>query len=275
MMKRLWEQLQEKGLDPDQYAEGSDIRRLLEADASSIDRVVHQIAADPEHGFFNADGTNVLISSDSHMTINADGNIQLDDIVKASEDAPTTPVYHFETSAVSDAPPLPVEESIVASDDSVLRDNEGNVVYDGEGNPVHTGTYEPLASETPVPVESATQPEVLGAGVPEAQTFFTKIDNIKINPEVPGIYEAQDALTGERYLAAFGGNDEARFSLIQDYLMHPGNQGQSIRFAHEVSSLTGSQIKVDEIGAGTTSGHTSWFLDFFKNRYHHHPQTLS
>ena len=154
--------------------EGSDIRRLLEADASSIDRVVHQIAADPEHGFFNADGTNVLISSDSHMTINADGNIQLDDIVKASEDAPTTPVYHFETSAVSDAPPLPVEESIVASDDSVLRDNEGNVVYDGEGNPVHTGTYEPLASETPVPVESATQPEVLGAGVPEAQTFLRK-----------------------------------------------------------------------------------------------------
>ncbi len=194
MMKRLWEQLQEKGLDPDQYAEGSDIRRLLEADASSIDRVVHQIAADPSHGFFNADGTNVLISSDSHMTINADGNIQLDDMVKASEDAPTTPVYHFETPAVSDAPPLPVDESIVASDDSVLRDNEGNVVYDGEGNPVHTGTY-----ETP-----------LG----------TNEFGLTIPADEPHIY----ADSGNTRLFVYGGSSAEQAETIQKYLAaHPND----------------------------------------------------
>ena len=133
-MKRLWEQLQEKGLDPDQYAEGSDIRRPLEADASSIDRVVHQIAADPSHGFFNADGTNVLISSDSHMTINADGNIQLDDIVKASEDAPTTSAYYLERGRLFPTPPLlRLKKVLPPQGDSVLRDSEGNVVHDGEG----------------------------------------------------------------------------------------------------------------------------------------------
>jgi hypothetical protein len=116
MAKRLWEQLQEKGLDPSQYAEGSDIRRLIEADASSIDKVVHQIAADPEHGFYNADGTNVLITLDSHMTINADGNIQLDDAVKAPEDAPVTPSYPPAGDAQVDAIPQeaspPIEHAV-------------------------------------------------------------------------------------------------------------------------------------------------------------------
>lgn len=105
MAKRLWEQLQEKGLDPNQYAEGSDIRRLLEADASSIDKVVHQIAADPEHGFYNADGTSVRITLDSHMTINADGDLQLDGAVKAPEGAPVTPPYPPVEDAQVDATP--------------------------------------------------------------------------------------------------------------------------------------------------------------------------
>lgn len=105
MAKRLWEQLQEKDLDPNQYAEGSDIRRLLEADASSIDKVVHQIAADPEHGFYNADGTSVRITLDSHMTINADGDLQLDGAVKAPEDAPVTPSYPPAGDAQADVIP--------------------------------------------------------------------------------------------------------------------------------------------------------------------------
>lgn len=96
MMKRMWEQLQGKGLDADQYPEGSDIRQLLEADAGSIDKVVHQLAADPDHGFFNADGTSVQIDPGAHMTIDADGDINLGDAVHASPDSATTPEYHPE-----------------------------------------------------------------------------------------------------------------------------------------------------------------------------------
>ena len=103
MMKRLWEGLPED-LDANKFPEGSDIRRLLEADASSIDRVVHQIAADPSHGFYNADGTNVRIELGSRMTINADGNIQLGDAVKAPEGAPTTPAYPPEGVGCSTPP---------------------------------------------------------------------------------------------------------------------------------------------------------------------------
>ena len=98
MLERVWDQLQGKHLDASQYAEGSDIRRLLEADAQSIDGVVHRIAMNPEHGFFNADGTSVRINMDSQMTINAEGNIELDGAVKAPDNAPTTPVYHPEVS---------------------------------------------------------------------------------------------------------------------------------------------------------------------------------
>lgn len=101
MVKRLWEELQTKHLDPSRYAPDSDVHRLLTTDANSIDKVVHQIAADSSHGFFNADGTSVRINLDSHMTVNADGNIQLDDMVKAPEGAPTTPPYHPETPVLA------------------------------------------------------------------------------------------------------------------------------------------------------------------------------
>lgn len=191
MMKRLWEELPED-LDANKFPEGSDIRRLLEADASSIDRVVHQIAADPSHGFYNADGTSVRIELGSQMTVNADGNIQLDDIVKAPEDAPTTSAYHPEGPSVSEVPPLSAEETIAVPDDSFLRDNEGNVVYDGEGNPVHTGTY-----ETP-----------LG----------TNEFGLTIPADEPHIY----ADAGDAHLFVYGGSPAEQAETIQTYLAaHP------------------------------------------------------
>lgn len=103
MMKRMWEQLQEKGLDADQYPEGSDIRQLLEANKDTVDGVVHRLAADQDHSFFNADGTSVQIDPGAHMTIDADGNITIGDAMHdtamhAPEGATTTPAYHAEAS---------------------------------------------------------------------------------------------------------------------------------------------------------------------------------
>lgn len=235
MMKRLWEELPED-LDANKFPEGSDIRRLLEADANSIDGVVHQIAADPEHGFFNADGTSVRINLDSHMTINADGNIQLDDTVKAPEDAPTTPVYHPEMPVVAgehEAPTPPVEESVVILDDSVLRDNEGNVVYDGEGNPVHTGTYEP----------------------PPGINEF----GLTIPADEPHIYaDSEDA-----HLFVYGGSSQERANTILEYLTkHPDKivYGSDDNGAHRIPFY----LLEGKVTAGLPV-RTNGFLGFFSS----------
>ncbi len=77
MLKQFWERLQTRYFDPSVYAQDSDIRVLLDADAHSIDKVVHRIAADPKHGFSRADGTSVLIDPGARMTIGAHGEIIL------------------------------------------------------------------------------------------------------------------------------------------------------------------------------------------------------
>jgi hypothetical protein len=122
MVKRLWEQLHDpakhfalpSGTDPD-----SDVAKLFAADADSIDKVVHQIAADPQHGFFNADGTSVQINLDDHLSILPDGQIHIanstynyDIPVHAPEGAPVTPEYHPESPDVSptDGPIVPAPE---------------------------------------------------------------------------------------------------------------------------------------------------------------------
>src|SRR3989344_6524538 len=77
MAKRLWEQLQMQNLNADNYDKNSDIYKLLTADEKSINDVVHDIATKPS-GFFKPDGTSVRIDLGSSMTINAEGNLQID-----------------------------------------------------------------------------------------------------------------------------------------------------------------------------------------------------
>ena len=122
MMKRLWEELQSKHLDPSDYAKGSDIHKLLTADAHSINAVVHQIAADPKHGFFHADGTSVLIEPHAHMSFDSGGALNLSDSTHdlrwAPTHLPTTPAYHPEVS-VSAEPSAAIPEVPVISAEPV------------------------------------------------------------------------------------------------------------------------------------------------------------
>jgi hypothetical protein len=94
MAKQLAEKLHEMHLNPNDYPEGSDIRQLLEANDSTIDGVVHNIAVNPEYHLFNADGTSVRIGLNAHMTIDADGQIRLDGAIKASEVVPVDSAPH-------------------------------------------------------------------------------------------------------------------------------------------------------------------------------------
>ncbi|MFZ2167938.1 MAG: hypothetical protein WAV50_03680 [Minisyncoccia bacterium] len=115
MMKRLWEQLHENNVElPANANPESDLARLLAADKDSIDKVVHEIAADPKHQFFRADGSSVRIDADTQMTIGARGELHLSgekyDYRIAPPQAPVTPALHPE--APSSSVPTPPVESI-------------------------------------------------------------------------------------------------------------------------------------------------------------------
>ena len=153
MLKRLWEQLHDnKQLDPSKYAEGSDIHKLLTADAASIDTVVHQIASDSGHGFFNADGTSVQINLDDHIFIAPDGQVHMSHEfynsgpVQAPENAPVTPAYPPETAPAAPEITPPVGEA--------ATDHLSNKIYSEGSNPsvLHGSADYPLESHTP-PIE--------------------------------------------------------------------------------------------------------------------------
>ncbi len=191
MMKRLWEQLQAEHLDPSRYPPNSDIHRLLTANAHSIDTVVHQIAADPKHDFFHADGTSVLINPHAHMTIDSSGEINLSDsghgILHAPAHLPTTPVYHPETP-VSAEPPVAIPEAPVIPAEPAL--------------PVGTLSVQNIAEHA----HAAIAPAVVnrfGLEVPLTE---------------PHIYTGPDA----KHLFVFGGTPTMQADSIQQYLSaHP------------------------------------------------------
>lgn len=208
MLKQLWKELQAKHLDPSNYAAGTDIHTLLTADAHSIDSVVHQIAADPKHDFFHADGTSVRIDSHAQMTLGSDGEVHLSeaghDILQAPAHMPTTSAYPpseppisqpevfaphpitppanvsvlpKEAALVSSAPheaaPLPVtphHESVGVEKSSVPAP-DGSVLHDGEGGVVHDGEGNPVHT---------------GAYEAPHETQAPAVEHIVPAPEQPG-----------------------------------------------------------------------------------------
>ena len=207
MTKRLWEQLQERHLDPGRYPQGSDIRRLLEANAGSIDKVAHQIAADPQHGFFHPDGTSVLIDPNAHMTIDAAGQIHISDsinAVRAPEGVPVTPAYH------------PAEAPLAA-----------------EPTPVAYVTITPHSPETPTTpaIEVSSHPHSIetpaaptGPVGAEASVAGHDIITNRLNLQIP-VAEAHiyaDAKAAHTFV--YGGSPETQADTIQKYLtLHPNS----------------------------------------------------
>ncbi|MCX6787876.1 MAG: hypothetical protein NT108_01775 [Candidatus Kaiserbacteria bacterium] len=144
MMKRMWEQLHSQNIDASKFETNSDMHKLLTADANSIDKVVHQIAADPNHGFFNPDGTSVRIEPGTHMTIGADHQIHIsgqgmESVMKAAEHASTTPAYHPETLHVKSPDvytgPVSSLESISKEDVEMVQDLYTKYVASGNESP--------------------------------------------------------------------------------------------------------------------------------------------
>jgi hypothetical protein len=108
-----------------------------------------------------------------------------------------------------------------------------------------------------------------GLASPE-QALFTA-DHTLINALEAHIYVIKDA-SGHDHLAAFGGTDESRFALMQRLLQDPQAQTymqywKSIMWAHNVPSITGPHLRVDELGVDRiVNGHTTWNFGFFKQQ---------
>lgn len=169
MVKRLWEQLHDPtkhfALPPDTDS-NSDIAKLFAADESSIDKVVHQIASDPNHHFFNADGTSVQINSTDHLAIAADGQIRITtpeySNVITPEDAPVTSAYPSEAPAVS-APETLAPEAPVVQEVPVAPTIEKVIPVETPVAPVLETQSQTITAETPgTPTEAPvhTEPEV-------------------------------------------------------------------------------------------------------------------
>lgn len=195
MMKRLWEQLHEKHVElPANANPESDLARLLAADKDSIDKVVHDIAADPKHQFFRADGSSVRIDEGAQMTIGARGELHLSsekfDYQIAPPQAPVVPVPHPEVPAPPTEVPTPPGESIPRVD----------LVP-----PEPVGTIDLVSSPG----------EVL---VPGPETVISNQFGITVHTNEAHLY----ADPSDQNFFAYGGSQEERVKTITEYLTkHP------------------------------------------------------
>lgn len=196
MAKRLWEQLHEQGLDPASFPEGSDLQQLAMADEKSIDGLVHRIAS--EHGFYNADGTSVLVRPDDVLSFNDAGEIQLGNanspevVVQAPEDSSTTPRLE------------PSNPDVRASTNSIAEavypsgPEQHTAILDADGNDLGIDTSYETANNVPDSVINNEGLEIMTA---ESHLYADKDGN----------------------MIAYGGSPGDRAHLINEYLQDPQN----------------------------------------------------
>lgn len=203
MMKNLWHELQDKHVTlPTNADPNSDLARLLGAhDEHSLNTIVHQIASDPHHGFFNPDGTSVSIDPSAHMTIGTDGQVHFGmgdaahhiDVVQATPEmeAHVTPAYYPEAPAVEVAAPTesfpPFEMQPVG-----LTDTEVDKI---------------LSSSPSAPVEHMNAPII-------DHSSFHNIFNLDVPVAEAHIYTDP----GGKHLFVYGGSPKEKMDMITTFL---------------------------------------------------------
>ncbi len=173
MTKRLWEQLQSKHLNPNDYSPDSDIHKLLTTDAHHIDKLVHDMASDPKHGFFNPDGTSIRVDPHAHLAIKADGQLHFSDpthpdIIEVPKDmaAHTTPVYRPEAQ-VAHTEGVPESDFATTPLDSHGHPitAPGTTIDDAPTFPSHDGAHH--VSDSVAPSEHPVAPSAERVDAPE------------------------------------------------------------------------------------------------------------
>jgi hypothetical protein len=271
MAKQLWEQLHSQDIDASKFDAGSDIHKLLTATPETIDTVVHQIASDPQHGFFNPDGTSAVIRPTDVLTIGANGQVLLmtpDDVIAhAPVGGPTTPSYRPEMSST-------VERPLLSPDGIVPPDTSAAALEDQDlGTPVETPEAEspeapPLQEVKLVSPESITTVDLTGAQdlasqeVSEASAVRETITNqfgLTIPTTEPHIY----ADPGAEHMFVYGGLPAERAESILEYLTN--NPNKVIFSADDSGKYRIPWYLVEGKAVPGAPVHTSGFLGFFKS----------
>lgn len=286
MLQKMWEQLQGQHLDPSKFAEGSDIRRLLEASQADIGKVAHQIASDPNHAFYNPDGSSVVVQANDIIAFNTGGQIQLmtpEGVagVHAAVGAHVTPAYVPEASMPVSVPevavpgyvpetpgaagPAPLAEQTIPAREPVQTVDltpgqepaapeappapERILLRDSEGNPVTDSSGNPVETRF---FEPSANPDVVvnqfGLAVPLNE---------------PHVYGGADG----KHMFVFGGTQESQWKVMQEYLTaHPDqvvigtNESGTYRVPWGLVNGQAQPIGTPE----RTSGIFSFFSSFMK-----------
>ncbi len=253
MLKRMWEQLSEQHLDPSKYAEGSDVRRLLETDAASIDKVVHQIASEPKTPFFRPDGTSAVVRMGDMLSFNTEGKVMLltpegTAHIEAPSGAAVTPAIHAEIpAAVSPVAAPDYPDGIVPPDESPAALEDQDLGEAVSGKQVAEAPAAPAAPEAPAapPLEKIeiTGPEpVKGIDLTQAPAAAEQI--VPPEPSLQSLIQEQtkefinvhtvpiDPLQGHIFqddngiVLAYGNEFAARFDAAQEFAK--ANPGTSV-----------------------------------------------
>ena len=227
MMKQLWGQLHEHNVSlPEGASSDSDLARLLAADESSIDKVVHQIASDPRHSFVRHDGSSVSIDLSARMTIGEHGELHLiDEATPISHDytiapahAPVTPAPHIEVSTpvseVSVSPSeVPVEAPVAPIEASAQELPPLQEVMLPEQQPIQTVDITSGVERPPESIDTTVQPESSGVSVPEAQSIVNAF-NVEVSTTEPHLYVGTEA----ENVFIYGGASTEQTGAILKYL---------------------------------------------------------
>ena len=268
-LKRLYEQMHSNNFSD--YPEGSDASRLLHADAQTIDRVIHQIASDQQHDFFNADGTSVQVNPGTHFEIGMDGQVHMTDAahhvsetVHAPIGAHTTPPYppqtHVEVPHPVESIETPLEETPVTLPVEDVTSAQAEVPV-----PTSEEIETPITDTVPRGTVSADGTDAIQQSSTEA-IIHENIQNkfgIEVSPTVPHIY----ADAGGKQFFVYGGSPEERARLIGKYFDDPAHarhlvfNADNTNIEYRIPYFKGPDGEV-------TVGHpirTKGFMGFFKS----------
>ncbi|MFA5942073.1 MAG: hypothetical protein WC798_00130 [Candidatus Paceibacterota bacterium] len=263
MVKRMWEQINEHRDQlppPSKIPAGSDLAKLYYADSNDIDKIVHDIASDPKHGFFNTDGgTSVQVNMDDKLSLGADGQIHLGDTVHAPEGAHVTPAYPPEAAASVEPPVTPPAPEVPAPP------VEAPAAPPAEA-PAVPPSESPAAPEPPAPIEEpdlpveAPAPEMPVADVePAVREAITNQFGVPVAVDQPHFYA--DA-KGE-HIFVFGGSPTEKSKAVLDYLT--ANPNQTVYSSDDTGTY---RVPWTLVGGEVTLGkpvETGGFLGFFKS----------
>lgn len=205
MLKNLWEQT--KGTT---YPEGSDMARLQGIDPKDLSAEIHRLATDNE--FFKATGESVRINIGDKLSVDANGDLWLNDqTILAPEGAPTTPALNPEVAPAASDASMRVEPSPDFPNE-VTRVDADDMTGDIEIPSAAEETSEPAPTDMPANTDVSSETKSPAPVV--EKSIITNQFGLAIPVAEPHIYAGADSAN----TFVFGGSSAERAKTILEYL---------------------------------------------------------